>query len=179
MLPLMIRWSFAAIASFASIVLGVGCSESNPYAGPVPRTISTLVPPGAEVHGEYYAEFGPEDDPVRLTFVEYGELDDCASSCVSATVCAIEDSTGVELYYAWWNPLSTDEFPIDILNQCPGVIEEPDGTISGQCEPIGKTHPITETDDFRRFAEENSYSGVFRFCFGDYAANACLWSPCS
>src|SRR5690606_27637508 len=76
-----IRLRFACLVGCA--LLASACSSANPYAGPVPRTIEAFVPPGAEVHGEYFKEFEVDGDVVRLTLVEYGLLRDCPSGCFS------------------------------------------------------------------------------------------------
>lgn len=136
------------------------------YAGPADATVAAFVPDGLEIHATHRAEFEVDGRIVALTQVEYGELWDCSSGCVSSKVCAIEDGEEVHLFYASWT--TQGEAPLGIEELCPGA-NLFHGETWPDCEPPGLTHPVTRTAEFAAFVDEQAGQGELRFCVNRYA----------
>lgn len=153
--------TFLACASVLGLAwMASGCGRS--YVGSADATVTAFVPDGAEVHATHRAEFQVDDRTVALTHVEYGELMDCSSGCFASHVCAIEDGASVLLYDAAW--YGEAERPLGIDEICPELGTSTD--TRHNCEPPGRTHPVTSTPEFAAFVDEQVGRGELRFCFG-------------
>src|SRR3569832_1643454 len=109
---------------YLTVLLQSGCLAPPPTVEPdcegaecAARTIQALVPAGAQINFASRKDFVSPDQNISFTLVGYGQLQDCPSGCFSSVLCAIEDPTGVRLYFAAWDDAA--ERPLDLQTDCP------------------------------------------------------------
>lgn len=165
-------WLCVGLASLAS----VGCTKADSFAAEVPLTVEALVPPDVPVLAQHAALFELDGRELRFTHVEYGQVLDCEAGCFASHVCAIEDGSDVQLYFATWT--IADPRPLGLDTSCaspPDFWGAPGGTLG--CHPEGKRHALAVDPTFLDFARGQVGTGAeFGICFSFYTQ--CLDTPC-
>jgi hypothetical protein len=145
-------------------------NHPNGVADDIPEvviTIDRLVPADVEIHCSDNKTFTFNGREVSLTYIAYGELNDCVSGCFSSFVCGIYDPDESLLYASTW--YGSNEEPLSIPQDCPELAGGENGNTT-QCDtpPQGFQHPITTTTEFEAFkAAQLEQSGDWRFCFSE------------
>lgn len=92
---------------------------------------------------------------VFVTYVAYGELQDCPAGCFSSSFCAVVDGDSALLFSA-----NGIEPPFALDSSCYGA----NGAIASRCLP-GAQHALVNEPAFQSFRNGEKSNGSFRFCF--------------
>lgn len=152
------------LLSVVGLVSTSACGGEPECVGDATLTIEQWIPESQQINCEDSRSFEVDSRQVAVTRVHYGIQRDCPSGCFSATLCAIEDEGQAHLIKAFWNDDS--EQPLGIEEECPDLELHRKNT--RDCDTSGASHPVTETEAFRNFAQEQEGTGPMRHCFDRY-----------